>query len=91
MPIRFADLCPRDLLMLVTRYHGVWIIVPAFTETPVIADVIVTFARSSTMSSVWTTAVTTTLQHARGSTADRRLYPFDTARLLVCSTVRSDG
>ena len=51
MPIRFADLCPRDLLMLVTRYHGVWIIVPAFTETPVIADVIVTFARSSTMSS----------------------------------------
>jgi hypothetical protein len=26
--------------MLVTRYHGVWIIVPAFNEEPVIADVI---------------------------------------------------
>jgi hypothetical protein len=26
--------------MLVTRYHGVWIIVPAFNEEPVVADVI---------------------------------------------------
>jgi hypothetical protein len=51
--------------MLVTRYHGVWIIVPAFTETPVIADVIVTFARSSTMSSAWTPPVATTLRPAR--------------------------
>jgi hypothetical protein len=32
--------CPRDLLMLVPRYHGVWIIVPAFNEEPVGADVI---------------------------------------------------
>jgi hypothetical protein len=51
--------------MLVRRYHGGWIIVPAFTQTPVIADVIVTFARSSTMSSAWTTAVATTLRPAR--------------------------
>jgi len=26
--------CPRDLLMRVTRYHGVWIIVPALNEEP---------------------------------------------------------
>jgi glycosyltransferase involved in cell wall biosynthesis len=26
--------------MLVTRYDGVWIIIPAFNEAPVIADVV---------------------------------------------------
>jgi hypothetical protein len=36
--MRFAGLCPRDLLMLVTRYHGVLIIVPTFNEAPVIAE-----------------------------------------------------
>jgi hypothetical protein len=37
---RYASSGCRDLLMLVTRYHGVWIIVPAFNEEPVVADVI---------------------------------------------------
>jgi hypothetical protein len=37
MPIRFAGLCPRDLLPLVTRYHDILIIVSAFNEAPVTA------------------------------------------------------
>ena len=30
----FAGLYPCDLLMLVTRYHGVWIMIPASTSHP---------------------------------------------------------
>jgi hypothetical protein len=35
-PIRFAALCPRELLLLVTRYHDILIMVSAFDEAPVI-------------------------------------------------------
>jgi hypothetical protein len=59
-------LCRRDLLILVTRQHGVWIIVPAFKSHPSSPMCSLTFARSSTMSSAWTTAVATTLNHLGG-------------------------
>ena len=46
--------------MLVTRYHGVWSIVAAFSEAPVIADVIADLrADLDHVVRAWTTAVTT--------------------------------
>jgi hypothetical protein len=133
---RFAGLCPRDLLLLVTRYHDIWSIVSAFNKAPVIADVIADLRTVVDQVVCVTTAVATILRPARWpvgagarvasrpecsaefdpsvkhqvptgfcqqnieSWADRQrtcdymlsiLRERQTAGLLICSTVRSDG